>query len=101
VRPPPPPPLTAEKRRFQLFAAPDDVDPDLNIVNQGRGTKLQGVKLEQQQQQQQRQQDSVPSLHQAAPSSNTFPGNRLMGCNCISQMLKLSAFHSFESSLSY
>jgi hypothetical protein len=68
---PPPPPLPAEKRRFQLFAASDDGESDLNIVNQGHGAKLQGVKLEQQ------QQDPVRPLHQAAPSSNSFPGNKL------------------------
>jgi hypothetical protein len=67
--------VPAEKRRFQLFAAADDVDSDLDVVNQGHGAKLRGVKLEQQQQQ---QEDAVPPPQPTAPSSNSFPGNEIL-----------------------
>jgi hypothetical protein len=72
---PPSLPLPDEKRRFQLFTASDNADSSLGVTNEGHGTKLRGIKLEQQQQQQ--QQDTVPSPQQAAPSSNQFPGNIL------------------------
>jgi len=71
---PPSQPLPDEKRRFQLFTASDNADSNLGVTNEGHGTKLRGIKLEQQQQQ---QQDTVPAPQQAAPSSNQFPGNIL------------------------
>lgn len=70
---PPAPPLPAEKRRFQLFAAADDVVSDLDVVNQGHGAKLLGVKLEQQQ-----EEDPVPPPEPTAPNPNSFPGNDKM-----------------------
>jgi hypothetical protein len=70
---PPSQPLPDEKRRFQLFTASDNADTNLGVTNEGHGTKLRGIKLEQQQQ----QQDTVPLPQQAAPSSNQFPGNIL------------------------
>jgi hypothetical protein len=63
------PPLPADKRRFQLYAAADDVAPDLDVVNQGHGAKLLGVKLEQQ------QEEPVPPPEPETPTSNSFPGN--------------------------
>lgn len=66
---PPAPPLPAEKRRFQLFTAADDVVSDLDVVNQGHGAKLLGVKLEHQQ-----EEDPVPPPQPSALNSNSFPG---------------------------
>lgn len=66
---PPAPPLPVEKRRFQLFAAADDVVSDLGGVDPGPGAKLLGVKLEQ------RQEEAVCPPEPPALSSNSFPGS--------------------------
>lgn len=65
---PPAPPLPVEKRRFQLFAAADDVVSDLGGVDPGPGARLLGVKLEQ------RQEEAVCPPEPPALSSNSFPG---------------------------
>lgn len=71
---PPSLPLPDEKRRFQLFTASDNADSSLGVMNEGHGTKLRGIKMEQQ------QQDPVPPPQQVAPSSNQYPGNILVIC---------------------
>jgi hypothetical protein len=57
---------------LQLFTPSGSADSSLSVTNEGQGTKLHGIKLEQQQQQ---QQDPVSAPQQPAPSSNQFPGN--------------------------